>query len=173
MAKSDSVRWQAHKSSSDGEEEGRVLISDNEVDDTNLPEVLLDELSSSHTSHITCYLLTVVSFSIIGGFLFGYDTGVISGALLVLDQDYHYTLTILQKELLVSITIAAAALGAMCGGSCNEYLGRKRTIMIASIIFTIGAVVMASAPINVWGWAIILVGRFIVGLGIGRLHDDI
>lgn len=172
MAKSDSVRWQAHISSSDGEEEERVLISDNEVDDTNLPEVL-DELSSSHTSHLTCYLLTVVSFSVIGGFLFGYDTGVISGALLVLDQDYHYTLTILQKELLVSITIGAAAVGAICGGSCNEYLGRKRTIMIASIIFTIGAVVMASAPINAWGWAIILVGRFIVGLGIGRSHDDI
>ena len=164
MAKSDSVRWQA---SSDGEEEERVLISDNEVDDTDLPE-LLDELSSSHTSHITCYLLTLVSFSIIGGFLFGYDTAVISGALLVLDQDYHYTLTTIQKELLVSITIAAAAVGTIFGGSCNEYLGRKYTIMIASIIFTIGAVVMVSAPINVWGWGIILVGRFIVGLGIGR-----
>lgn len=163
MAKSESVRWQA---SSDGEEEERVLISDNEVDDTDLPE-LLDELSSSHTSHITCYLLTVVSFSIIGGFLFGYDTGVISGALLVLDQDYHYTLTTIQKELLVSITIAAAAVGTILG-SCNEYLGRKLTIMIASIIFTIGAVVMVSAPINIWGWTIILVGRFIVGLGIGR-----
>lgn len=116
---------------------------------------------------LTRYLAAVVSFSIIGGFLFGYDTGVISGALLVLDYDFHYQLTALQKELIVSVTIGAAALGSIIGGPSNELLGRRPTIIIASVIFTTGAIVMAVPPTKSWGWFIVLLGRFIVGVSIG------
>ena len=108
----------------------------------------------------------IAFFSIIGGFLFGYDTSVIAGALLELDRDFHLDAT--QKELVVSITVAAAALGAVCGGPLNEIVGRKKTIMVASVVFALGAVVMAGAPPASWGWSVVLIGRFIVGISIGE-----
>ena len=110
------------------------------------------------------YIITF--FSIIGGFLFGYDTGVIAGALLELGKDYALDTT--EKELVVSVTVAAAAVGAVSGGPLNEKLGRKKTIMVASAVFAVGAVVMAGAPLASWGWSVVFLGRFIVGLGIGK-----
>ena len=115
----------------------------------------------------TPFLVYVNSFfSIIGGFLFGYDTAVIAGALLELDKDFSLDRT--KKELVVSVTVAAAAVGAVFGGPMNEKLGRKKTIMVASVVFAVGAVLMAGAPPSSWGWSVVLVGRFIVGIGIGR-----
>lgn len=115
----------------------------------------------------TPFLVYVIAFfSIIGGFLFGYDTGVIAGALLELDEDFPLDNT--KKELIVSITVAAAAIGAVGGGPLNELLGRRRAIMVASVVFTVGAMLMAAAPTASWGWSIVLVGRFVVGLGIGK-----
>ena len=112
------------------------------------------------------FVYIIAFFSIIGGFLFGYDTAVIAGALLELDKDYDLDAT--KKEMVVSITVAAAAVGAVSGGPLNEKLGRKKTIMVASVVFAAGAVVMAAAPLASWGWSVVLLGRFIVGLGIGK-----
>ena len=116
------------------------------------------------------FVYIVAFFSIIGGFLFGYDTSVIAGALLELEEDFELDST--KRELIVSITILAAACGAVLGGPSNEMIGRKRTIMIASVIFGIGSVVMAAAPTGggtaSWSWLMVLCGRFIVGLGIGE-----
>lgn len=154
-------------SSNTDEDEGEILIKEQSNDDPEHENEEKEVTSSDESSKLTCYLLNLVSFSIIGGFLFGYDTGVISGALLVLDSDFNYSLTTIQKELIVSITIAAAALGAILGGLTNEWLGRRPTIIISSIIFSVGAVLMAAAPINSSGWILILVGRFTVGIGIG------
>lgn len=161
----DRVTW-VREGNPSTEEEGEILLASD--DSNNIKEQDTTSPEPQMSSRLTCYLTTVASFSIIGGFLFGYDTGVISGALLVLDKDYDYRLTAIQKELLVSITIGAAALGAVIGGPINEWFGRKPTIIVASAIFVIGALVMAGAPISTWGWTVILVGRFIVGIGIGK-----
>ena len=123
--------------------------------------------SRDHALFKTPTIVYVISFfSIIGGFLFGYDTGVIAGALLELDEEFGLDAT--HKELVVSVTVAAAALGALGGAGLNEKLGRKRSIMIASAIFFVGALIMAGAPPADWGWTIVLAGRFVVGLGIGK-----
>ena len=71
-----------------------------------------------------CFVYVVAFFSIIGGFLFGYDTGVIAGAILELDKDFALDST--RKELVVSVTVAAAAVGALVGGPTNDRFGRKR-----------------------------------------------
>ena len=160
--KMESVRFLQDPSDPD---DGEILIQDTEEEESQADKK--STLSSDETPGITCYLISVVSFAVIGGFLFGYDTGVISGALLVLDRDFDFMLTTIQKELLVSITIAAAALGAIFGGPCNEIFGRKPTIMISSVIFSVGAILMAAGPINTLGFILILLGRFIVGVGIG------
>ncbi|XP_030640918.1 proton myo-inositol cotransporter [Chanos chanos] len=105
------------------------------------------------------YILAV--FSALGGFLFGYDTGVVSGALLLLKREMN--LSALWQELLVSSTVAAAALSALAGGFLNGVFGRRVCILLASFIFSIGGIVLSSATNKV----ALLIGRLIVGLGLG------
>uniref|UniRef100_A0A669D1W5 Proton myo-inositol cotransporter n=1 Tax=Oreochromis niloticus TaxID=8128 RepID=A0A669D1W5_ORENI len=105
------------------------------------------------------YLLAF--FSALGGFLFGYDTGVVSGAMILLKKEMN--LNALWQELLVSSTVGAAALSALSGGYLNGWLGRRICILVASFIFTVGGIILSLAPDKV----VLLVGRITVGLGIG------
>ncbi|KAJ8372598.1 hypothetical protein AAFF_G00281050 [Aldrovandia affinis] len=105
------------------------------------------------------YVLAV--FSALGGFLFGYDTGVVSGAMLLLKKEMN--LSALWQEVLVSSTVGAAALSALAGGSLNGIFGRRVCILLASFIFSVGGVVLSAAPNK----EVLLVGRVIVGLGLG------
>ncbi|XP_048881964.1 proton myo-inositol cotransporter-like isoform X1 [Brienomyrus brachyistius] len=105
------------------------------------------------------YVLAV--FSALGGFLFGYDTGVVSGAMLLLKRDMQ--LSTLWQELLVSSTVGAAALSALAGGFLNGVAGRRLCILGASFIFSAGGVVLAAARSK----EVLLLGRLIVGLGLG------
>ena len=163
------VRWLK------GEDEDKINLITNDQDAaithvnenvSNREEAKLHDVPSKGKAKTPAIIYVITGFSIIGGFLFGYDTGVIAGALLELDNDFNLSAT--QKELVVSITVAAAALGALGGGLLNEKLGRKKAIMVASAIFGVGAVIMAGAPLASWGWSIVLIGRFTVGIGIGE-----
>nr|XP_040018202.1 proton myo-inositol cotransporter-like [Gasterosteus aculeatus aculeatus]XP_040018203.1 proton myo-inositol cotransporter-like [Gasterosteus aculeatus aculeatus]XP_040018204.1 proton myo-inositol cotransporter-like [Gasterosteus aculeatus aculeatus]XP_040018205.1 proton myo-inositol cotransporter-like [Gasterosteus aculeatus aculeatus] len=107
------------------------------------------------------FLYVLAFFSALGGFLFGYDTGVVSGAMLLLKKEMN--LSALWQELLVSSTVGAAALSALGGGYLNGWLGRRACILLASLVFSIGGVIMSLAPDKV----VLLVGRVTVGLGIG------
>lgn len=107
------------------------------------------------------FLWVLVLFASVGGLLFGYDTGVVSGALLVISAEFH--LNDVQKEAVVSSTIAGAVLGAAFAGSAADRVGRRPTILVASVIFTAGAGVMAGAT----GFEVLVAGRAIVGVAIG------
>jgi len=117
---------------------------------------------------LAVYLLT--SLAAVGGFLFGYDTGVVSGAMAVILQEENGLLSDVTgvhrdfwHQLIVAITIGAAAVFALLSGIPNEKLGRKITILIASAIFAGGSVVMGVAGNK----EVLLVGRLIVGAAIG------
>ncbi|KAE8616176.1 hypothetical protein XENTR_v10008737 [Xenopus tropicalis] len=107
------------------------------------------------------FVYVVSVFSALGGFLFGYDTGVVSGAMLLLKREMN--LSALWQELLVSSTVGAAALSALAGGVLNGVLGRRPCILMASLLFTAGAVILAAARDK----ETLLGGRVVVGLGIG------
>lgn len=109
----------------------------------------------------TGFVYVLAFFSALGGFLFGYDTGVVSGAMLLLKKEMN--LDNLWQELVVSSTVGAAALSSLCGGALNGWLGRRVCILVASFTFSIGGVVLSLAPDK----ETLLVGRVIVGLGIG------
>ena len=64
----------------------------------------------------------------------------------------------------MSVTIGAAAIFAVVGGYTNDWLGRKPTILLASFVFTTGAVLLGVAVNR----EMLLAGRIIVGMGIGR-----
>ncbi|XP_042754638.1 inositol transporter 4 isoform X2 [Lactuca sativa] len=110
------------------------------------------------------YIMLLALSAGIGGLLFGYDTGVISGASLYIRDDFQEVErhTWLQ-ETIVSTAVAGAIIGAAFGGWMNDRFGRKKSIMCADFLFMIGSIVMALAP-NPW---VIITGRLFVGLGVG------
>ncbi|GAU12069.1 hypothetical protein TSUD_00350 [Trifolium subterraneum] len=110
------------------------------------------------------YILGLAAVAGIGGLLFGYDTGVISGALLYIKDDFESVReSSMLQETIVSMAIAGAIVGAATGGWINDAYGRKKATLIADVIFIIGAFGMAAAPDPY----ILIIGRLLVGLGVG------
>ncbi|XP_023343582.1 proton myo-inositol cotransporter [Eurytemora carolleeae] len=113
------------------------------------------------------FLYILAAMSAVGGFLFGYDTGVVSGAMLMVDHDLLGTLDDITRELwheiIVTGTIVTAAIFSIVSGFISQRFGRKPAMLIGSLLFTAGAVVMAVANSK----EILLVGRLIVGAGLG------
>nr|XP_039253423.1 proton myo-inositol cotransporter-like [Styela clava] len=105
------------------------------------------------------YLLT--SLAAIGGFLFGYDTGVVSGAMILLKEEFDLDNT--WQELIVAVAVGFAAIFALIGSPLNNIWGRKGVILLSSVIFALGSVLMAIAKDKV----MLLVGRATVGAAIG------
>jgi MFS family permease len=87
--------------------------------------------------------------------------GVISGAMLPIRK--YYNLTHTQQEITVSCTVLAAFFSSIIGGTINTKYGRRYTIQLASIIFTIGSLFLFIS----WNYTSLLIGRTIVGIGIG------
>jgi MFS family permease len=95
------------------------------------------------------------------GTITGYDTGIVSGAILLIQPDMD--LTTVQTEWIVSGVTMGAAVGGLTAGRLSESIGRKPVIMLAAAIFLVGAFVKA---LSVGFWTLFL-GRLIVGVGIG------
>ncbi|WP_225731521.1 MULTISPECIES: sugar porter family MFS transporter [unclassified Nocardia] len=100
-------------------------------------------------------------FGALGGILFGYDLGVISGVLLFIKDQWH--LTSFTKGVIGGCLAAGAIFGAAAAGRITDRLGRRRTIMIAAAVFAVGAIGCALSP-NV---AVLVVARFITGIAVG------
>lgn len=117
--------------------------------------------SGTNLSNRSGYVYFVAIISALGGLLFGYDTGVISGALLFIKQDFQVTPFL--QGVIVSSLLVGAMVGAMLCGPLSDRYGRRVVILIAAIIFALGALVSAFAP----GVFILVVGRVILGLAVG------
>jgi sugar porter (SP) family MFS transporter len=103
----------------------------------------------------------IIGIAALGGLLFGYDTGVISSALLFIREDLH--LSTGGESLVAAIVLLGAMLGAMVAGDLSDRFGRRAVIFGAALLFVAGALVSAFAP----GEGVLMVGRFIVGVAIG------
>lgn len=113
------------------------------------------------------YVYYLTCFATMGGLLFGYDTGIISGSMLLIGDNWK--LSTIWKELIVSATVGAAAVFALIAGFLTDCLGRKKVVMIASVVFTGGAVLMGVSQNK----EMLLAGRLVVGAGIGELITNI
>ena len=103
----------------------------------------------------------IAAIAALGGLLFGYDTGVISGALIFIRQ--VMTLSATMQGIVVGIALAGAALGASMAGLLSDRVGRRQVILWAALLFIAGALVSAVAQ----EVTVLLVGRFLVGVAIG------
>jgi len=82
------------------------------------------------------YLLSTAGIAAIAGFLYGYDTGIISGALLQISNEFHLTHT--SQELVTSAILVGAVIGALSTGKLAAVIGRRYTIMCVAVLFIIG-----------------------------------
>jgi SP family galactose:H+ symporter-like MFS transporter len=118
-------------------------------------------LNSGNNSSIPPFVYVAAAISALGGLLFGYDTGVISGAILFIKQDFSLSSTL--EEFVVSAVLIGAVLGAIVGGTLADRLGRRRSLLLSAAIFALGAFGTAFSP----SVMVLIVGRVIVGVAIG------
>lgn len=97
----------------------------------------------------------------LGGLLFGYDTGIISSALISIKKDFPVS-DGMQQGIVASLLVGAV-IGVACGGTMADRVGRKRTLSILSVGFAVFAVISALSP-NI---PFMLVTRFLLGIAIG------
>ncbi|EKU49070.1 sugar porter family MFS transporter [Staphylococcus massiliensis] len=97
----------------------------------------------------------------LGGLLYGYDTGVISGALLFINNDIPLTSN--TEGLVVSSMLVGAIIGSGFSGPLSDRMGRRKLVFIISIIFILGALTLALSP----SLFFLVLGRFILGLAVG------
>src|SRR5579871_3246640 len=114
--------------------------------------------SKAHYHRQTWFNATAAA---VGGLLFGYDTSVISGAVLFVRGHFHWDS--FQTEIAVSIVLAGALLGAAAGGYLSDRFGRKPLQIANAAIFAVFAVLTGLAPTT----SVFLVGRLMVGIAVG------
>ena len=107
------------------------------------------------------FVLTISAVSALAGLLFGYDTGVISGAILFVQEDFH--LSTVQEEVVVGAVLLGAMIGAAIGGRLADRFGRRNVLIQVACLFILGALGTALAPETAW----LSTGRVVVGIAIG------
>src|ERR671921_924860 len=117
--------------------------------------------SSSGSRGNRRYVYVVASVAALGGLLFGYDTGVISGALLFIGEDFELTPFI--EGFIVSSLLLGAMVGAGVSGALSDRLGRRTIILVAAVIFAVGAIGAALSQ----SVEVLIIFRFVLGLGVG------
>ena len=113
------------------------------------------------------FVFIAALFAALGGVLFGYDTGVISGALIFIKREFG--LTTAAEEIVVSGVLLGATIGAIIGGKAADFFGRRRVLLVTAAIFGIGALTSAIAPSP----AILIVSRVVLGLAIGLASTNV
>ena len=106
-------------------------------------------------------LRVITIIATFGGLLFGYDTGVINGALPYMTEDLG--LTPVTEGMVTSSLLLGAALGAVTGGRLSDARGRRRAILLLAVLFFIGALGCTLASTT----AVMIVARFVLGLAVG------
>jgi major inositol transporter-like SP family MFS transporter len=103
----------------------------------------------------------VTTIATFGGLLFGYDTGVINGALLYMSRELQ--LTAADQGLITSTLLFGAALGALLSGRVADAVGRRQAILMIACVFIVGTITCSLAPDRLW----LCVFRFILGVAVG------
>ncbi|SCU94140.1 LAME_0F06282g1_1 [Lachancea meyersii CBS 8951] len=144
-------------SDSDANSFSRIQIKPvNDEDDTSV--------MITFNQSVSWFIVSLTFVASISGFMFGYDTGYISSALVSIGTDLdNRELTYGNKELITAATSLGALISSVVAGTCADIWGRKPCIMFSNVLFVIGAALQVSAH-TFWQMAI---GRLIMGFGVG------
>ncbi|XP_063028341.1 solute carrier family 2, facilitated glucose transporter member 10 isoform X2 [Melospiza melodia melodia] len=105
-------------------------------------------------------LLLSGTVSLLGGLIFGYELGIISGALLQLQADFQ--LSCFQQEVLVSAVLIGALLASLAGGILIDRHGRRRAILVSNLVLLVGSLILTLAR----SLTVLVIGRVTVGFAI-------
>jgi len=107
------------------------------------------------------FLILTAIVAALGGFLFGYDTGIISGALIFIQQTYHAS--VFAQEIIVSSVVLGALLGAILSGKLAELYGSRQMLIWMAVTFALGTL-LSTFALNI---TMLIFSRFIIGIAIG------
>jgi len=106
-------------------------------------------------------VILIAAIASTGGLLFGFDTGVISGALPFLKQSWNLSSD--QQEWITSAALIGAVIGALSSGRITDIFGRKKVILVAAVIFGVGALLTGAASTP----GFLAASRILIGVAIG------
>lgn len=127
---------------------------------SDLKPVSLSDLNNAKPSLLVIFLTILASIS---GFMFGYDTGYISSALVSIGDSFGKDLTYAEEQFITAATSLGAFVTAISSGIFVDFLGRKPLLLFSNVMFVVGAIIQCAAQTT---WTMI-VGRFIMGFGVG------
>jgi major inositol transporter-like SP family MFS transporter len=112
-----------------------VLLPDESISKDRIPK---------HAKNLP-FLITLTCISSLGGFLDGYSTSVIGGALIYIRSELD--LTDFAVSIIVSITILGALVGSIAAGVVADKVGRRTAILLSDLLFALGAVLTVVYPV--------------------------
>ena len=125
----------------------------------------LDSVATPHEESLSPahrrYLIKLTVISTLGGLLFGYDTGVISGALLFIGKDLGLSQT--EQTFVVTSLLFGAIIGSQIGGRMADAIGRRNSMRIWAVVFFLGAIGSGQSPTL----GLIYASRVVLGLAVG------
>ncbi|WCJ26993.1 Major facilitator superfamily protein [Euphorbia peplus] len=139
------------------QETDRIMESDTAAEDV----VLMKNGGLKRKNDARKFVSACAVFASLNSVLMGYDVGVMSGAILFIQEDLK--ISDVQVEVLVGILSIISLLGSLAGGRTSDSIGRKWTIALAAIVFQTGAALMTLAP----SYTVLMIGRLLAGIGIG------
>lgn len=147
------------RNSSDGNVDSQSICH---RDPAGVTSTCVEQERGSWSSRITIpyFVVKATVIASLGGILFGYDMGVISGALPQISQEFGLKES--QQEWVVSILYFGACIGAVVGGFLCDTCGRKTAIILTDILFMVGAILLFFAPVVEQ----LLIGRVVVGAAV-------
>ncbi|WP_264048973.1 sugar porter family MFS transporter [Methylobacterium flocculans] len=107
------------------------------------------------------FLIFVVGVGALAGFLYGYDTGIISGALLAIRDEFG--LDHRMQEMTAAAILVGAIGGSLAGGWLTERVGRRRTLTVLATVYVVGALASSLAP----SAGLLIAARIVLGLAVG------
>lgn len=107
------------------------------------------------------YVIAIAATAAMGGFLFGFDTAVINGAVIALEETFQTSTWVI--GLSVSLALLGSALGAFVAGPLANHAGRTRCMVVASVFFTISAI-GSGLPFTIWDF---IFWRVLGGIAVG------
>ncbi|KAM5576208.1 putative polyol transporter 6 [Rosa sericea] len=117
------------------------------------------ENTTTHKFNKSAFACAVLASVI--SIIFGYDTAVMSGAMIFMKEDLK--ISDVQVGVLAGILNLCALVGSLAAGRTSDYIGRRYTIFLSSIIFLVGAIIMGYGP----NYAVLMIGRCTSGIGVG------
>src|SRR5699024_6175637 len=112
---------------------------------------LTERLLPNAEVELSRFVILAAGLAALSGLLFGFDTGVISGALLYINDSFpRLANSSFLQGVVVSISMIGAALGAAMSGRASDALGRRRLIFVGALLFFVGSAGMAIAPSVEW-----------------------